>query len=160
MTVAGKSANHQDFSTTFSVDRSPADVFAAVTNPRGWWSEEIEGGTSTLGDEFTYHYQEMHRCRVKLVEVVPEKRVVWLVLDNYFDFTEDKSEWKNTKVAFEIHKAGTTTELHFSHQGLVPEYECYDVCSNAWGKYINGSLRSLIMTGKGNPNQKEAGSDG
>ena len=28
-------------------------------------------------------------------------------------------------------------------------------CSNAWGSYLNGSLRSLITTGKGRPNQKE-----
>jgi hypothetical protein len=33
--------------------------------------------------------------------------------------------------------------------------ECYDPCSNAWGTYINGSLRSLIATGKGQPNWKE-----
>ena len=34
-------------------------------------------------------------------------------------------------------------------QGLVPEYECYDVCSNAWGNYITGSSRKLITAGKG-----------
>jgi hypothetical protein len=27
--------------------------------------------------------------------------------------------------------------------------------SNAWGSYINGSLKSLITTGKGKPNPKE-----
>lgn len=43
----------------------------------------------------------------------------------------------------------------FTHEGLVPDYECYGMCSNAWGTYINGSLRRLITTGKGSPNSKE-----
>jgi hypothetical protein len=47
------------------------------------------------------------------------------------------------------------TVVHFTHQGLVPQYECFNVCSNAWGPYINRSLWSLIMTGKGHPNHRE-----
>ncbi len=42
-----------------------------------------------------------------------------------------------------------------THVGLVPAYECYGVCSDAWGTYINGSLRNLITKGKGQPNQNE-----
>jgi hypothetical protein len=56
---------------------------------------------------------------------------------------------------FEISKRGNKTEIRFTHQGLVPAYECFDVCSNAWGSYVNGSLRNLIATGKGKPNPKE-----
>ncbi len=44
----------------------------------------------------------------------------------------------------------------FTDVGLVPEYECYGVCSNAWGSDINGRLKNLITTGKGNPNRKES----
>jgi hypothetical protein len=92
---------------------------------------------------------------MKVTEMVPDKKVVWLVVDNYFDFTEDKTEWKNTKVEFEISAHVNKTEIRFTHQGLVPAYECYEVCSNAWGSYVNGSLRNLIATGKGKPNPKE-----
>jgi hypothetical protein len=94
---------------------------------------------------------------MKLIEAIPNNRVVGLVLDNYFNFTEDKSEWKGTKVIFEISKKDGKTEIRFTRLGLVPEYECFNVCSNAWSSYINGSLRSLIATGQGHPNQKEKG---
>jgi hypothetical protein len=90
------------------------------------------------------------------MELVPDKRVAWLVTDNYFGFTEDKTEWKGTKVVFDIAKKGEKTEIHFTHEGLVPTYECYNVCSDAWGSYIRGSLKSLIATGKGSPNAKES----
>jgi activator of Hsp90 ATPase-like protein len=148
---------NQNFTIAFSVDQTPEEVFKAINNVRGWWSEEIEGTTDKLGAEFTYHYEDVHRCKMKITEFVPGKKVVWLVLDNYFNFTEDKTEWKGTKVLFEVSKKDAKTQLRFTHEGLVPEYECFNVCSTAWGSYINGSLQSLIETGKGRPNQKEKG---
>jgi len=143
------------FTTTFAVGQTPAEAFNAINNVRGWWSEEIEGNTGTPGDEFTYRYKDVHICKLRVIEVIPDKKVVWLVLDNHFNFTEDESEWTGTKITFEVSRKDDTTEVHFSHLGLVPEYECYGVCSNAWGSYINGSLRSLITAGKGRPNPKE-----
>jgi Activator of Hsp90 ATPase homolog 1-like protein len=148
---------NQNFTTTFSVDQALEEVFRAIHNVRGWWSEEIEGTTDKLGAEFTYHYKDVHRCKMKITEFVPGHKIVWLVLDNYFNFTEDKTEWKGTKVVFEVSKKNDRAQLRFTHEGLVPEYECFNVCSNAWGSYINGSLQSLIETGKGRPNQKEKG---
>ena len=147
----------QDFTTSFTVDKSPEEVFAAINNLRGWWSGEIEGHTDKLGAEFTYHHEDVHLCKMKIAEFVPGKKVAWLVLENYFNFTKDKTEWNGTKVVFGISKEGDKAKIHFTHQGLIPEFECFDVCSNAWGSYINGSLRSLIETGKGRPNQKEKG---
>jgi Activator of Hsp90 ATPase homolog 1-like protein len=145
----------RNYTATITVDQSPKEAFDAIRDVRGWWSEEITGSTEKLGDDFKYHYQDMHRCTMKLVELVPNKRVAWLLTDNFFSFTEDKTEWKNTKVIFDIAKKGTKTEIHFTHEGLVPAYECYNVCSDAWGSYIRGSLKSLIETGKGSPNAKE-----
>jgi len=147
--------SNQNYTATISVDQTPRAAFAAIKNLRGWWSEKIEGSTDNLGDVFTYRYKDVHTCRMKLVELVPNQRVVWLVVDNYFSFTEDKTEWKGTKLIFEVSGKGGKSEIHFTHEGLVPEYECFDICSNAWGSYINGSLPSLIATGKGHPNPKE-----
>ena len=145
----------QDYTARFSVDQSPKEVFDAINNVRGWWSEEIEGSTNTQGAEFDYHYKDVHRCRMRITELVPEKKVAWLVLDNYFNFIADQTEWKGTRINFEIARNGDKTEVHFTHVGLVPGYECYGVCSNAWGSYVSGSLKKLITTGKGNPNAKE-----
>jgi uncharacterized protein YndB with AHSA1/START domain len=142
----------QDYTTTFLVSQSPEEVFKAVTNVRGWWSEQIDGRTDKLNAEFSYHYKDVHRCKMKIVELVPGKKVVWLVLENYFDFTKNKAEWKGNKISFEISKKGEQTQLTFTQIGLVPAYECYNICSDAWGNYINGSLKSLIETGKGQPN--------
>lgn len=146
-----------DFSTTILVDQTPEEVFKAINNPRGWWSEEIEGSTNKLDDEFTYHYKDVHICKMKLTEMIRNRKVVWHVMNNYFNFTKDKSEWKDTQILFEIAEKDGKTQLHFTHLGLVPEYECYDACRQGWTNYINHSLYNLVTTGKGQPNPKEGG---
>ena len=145
----------QNYTADFSVDQSPEEVFAAINNVRGWWSEAIEGRTDRPGAEWTYRYKDVHHCKMKITEFIPGQKVVWLVVDNNFNFTKDKTEWKGTKVIFEISKKGNKTEVRFTHLGLIPQYECFDVCSDAWGSYIKGSLRNLITKGKGHPNPLE-----
>lgn len=143
---------NRNFTTSFTVDQTPETVFAAINHVRGWWSEVIKGRTDMLGEEFDYSFEDIHRCKIKVTELVPGKKVVWRVLDNDFSFIEDKTEWTGTEIIFDVSWQGDKTEIHFTHQGLVPEYECYEVCSDGWGSAINGSLRSLITTGKGQPN--------
>jgi len=98
----------------------------------------------------------VHFSKQRLTEVIPNQKVVWEILDSYLSFAKDTREWTGTKIIFDILKQGNRTEVRFTHQGLVPEFECFEACSGAWGSYINGSLRSLITTGKGNPNQRES----
>lgn len=141
-----------DFTTAIIVDKSPKEVFDAVTNVRDWWSEEIEGNTTKLNDEFNYHYEDVHRCKIKLIEVIPNQKIVWLVEENYFKFTQDKTEWTGTKPTFEITEKEEKTELRFTHFGLTSEYECFEICQGAWTNYIQNSLKKLITTGKGEPN--------
>ena len=141
----------EGYTTSFTVDQTPEEVFDAINNVRGWWSGEIQGDTDKLGAEFTYRVQDVHRSKRKITEFTPGKKVVWHVLDGYLGFVKDKSEWKGTDIVFEIAEKGDKTEVRFRHVALVPAYECYNNCSNAWGMLINGNLRKLITTGKAQP---------
>ncbi len=147
--------NDQNYTTAFTVDQTPEEVFAAINNVRGWWSGEIEGDTDKLGAEWTYRYKDIHRSKQKITELVPGKKVVWHVLDSYLKFVEDKTEWNGTDIVFDISKNGDKTEVRFTHVGLAPAIECFNKCSDAWSSIINGSLQSLITGGKGQPFEKE-----
>lgn len=149
--------NTVGFTTSFLVDRTADEAFAAINHVRGWWSECIEGITDSVGGEFLYYYKDVHISKMKVVESVPGSRVVWQVLENHFNFTQDHTEWKGNTIVFDISRKDGLTELRFTHKGLTPSYECYDVCRDAWTSYIQGSLQSLITTGAGKPNAKEGG---
>jgi len=142
------------FTTSFTVDQSPDEVFRAVSNVRGWWSEAIEGSSDSPGAEFTYHYKDFHRSTQKITEYVPGRKVVWHVTQAQINFVENKNEWTGTDVVFEIGRKGGKTELRFTHMGLAPKLQCYADCSGAWGTYVGDSLRGLITTGKGRPDPK------
>ena len=140
-----------DFTTSFLVDQTPEVAFEAIRNVRGWWTENAEGGTSDLNDEFSVQFWDVHFSKQRLIEVIPFNRIVWLVTESKLTFIENQAEWTGTKIVFEIAKKGNQTEVRFTQEGLVPDIECYNDCSNAWAGYINESLKSLITTGKGKP---------
>jgi hypothetical protein len=142
---------NQDLTITLSFDQGPEEVFAAVMNVRGWWSQALEGESAKTGDEFTYCYEDLHRSTHRVTEAVPGKRVVWHTVDAHLTHAKAPSEWKGTDVRFDIARKGTKTELRFTHVGLVPELDCFEACSRGWGFYIGESLRGLVTSGKGKP---------
>jgi hypothetical protein len=139
----------QNFTSSFSVEQSPDEVFEAINNVRGWWTGEIEGDTENVGDEFVYRYPGAHYSKQKVTELIAGKKVVWKVVDSHLEGPEDPNEWTGTEVVFEISREGDQTEVLFSHLGLVSDFECFESCSSAWGFYVKGSLRRLITTGEG-----------
>ena len=143
-----------DYTKTFIVEQSPEQVFAAINNVRGWWSEDIEGETDRLGATFTFRYQNLHRSVHEIREFVPGQKVVWHIAEADINFVADKSEWNGTDVVFLIRKRADKTEVRFTHVGLVPKIECYGDCSGAWSFHLD-SLKKLIETGTGEPNRKE-----
>jgi hypothetical protein len=147
---------NQNLTITLSVGQSPEEVFDAINNVRGWWSEEIEVPTDLVPSSSSIT-RTVTAATQKITEFVPGKKVRWHVVDSHINFVKDKTEWNGTNIVFDIAKRDDKTELRFTHVGLAPGIQCYGDCSGAWGFYINESLRGLITTGKGQPAQKEKG---
>lgn len=146
--------NENNYATTFLVDKSPMEVFEAVNNVRGWWTENVTGETEKQGDEFSVRFWDIHYSAQKIVEMEPGKKVVWLVTDSKLTFIKDQQEWTGMQIIFDITNEGDMTRLRFTQQGLNPTVECFGDCSNAWSGYINGSLKDLITSGQGKPEKK------
>jgi hypothetical protein len=123
----------QDFTATLSVSKTPEEVFNCINSVSKWWSKDYEGCSTKLNDEFIICHPDRHYSKQKLIEVIPNKKIVWLVTDSKLNWIEkDKYEWTNTKMIFEITTKGDKTVLLFAHEGLEPEKECYAMCERGW----------------------------
>lgn len=132
----------ENFAYSFTSSKTPKEIFEILLNIPQWWSgqyvETINGKSEKVNDEFTFKAGGgAHYSKQKLVELVPNKKVVWLVTDSDLNFLNATDEWNNTKIGFDISAEGNKTKVIFTHDGLVPEIECYNSCSAGWTKYLD-----------------------
>lgn len=142
---------NENYRSSITVNVSAKEAFDAICQPTKWWSKTIEGDTKNTNGLFTYHPGNTW-VKFRIAEIIPGRKIVWHVTDCYLPFQEDKTEWKNTDVAFEIEENGDGTKINFTHIGLIPQAECYQNCIKGWKQYFNGSLLNFLTTGEGQPN--------
>ena len=149
----GTDPEAQDYTTSLHLAATPADVYATINDPASWWARtsfmpgvegEVSGASTQVGDEFVYSYSDIHRSRQRVVELVPERRVVWLVTEGYLNFVEQADEWAGTRIVFDIEPDGEQTTLTFTHEGLTPSLPCYDSCSGGWNVILPSTLGPAI----------------
>jgi hypothetical protein len=139
----------ESYHTTIEVSAAPAQVFDCVNDVQHWFAGKgFEGNSTNLNDEFIFRYgagDHAHYSKQKLVEFVPGKKVVWLVTESRIDWIENnKEEWTDTKMVFDIKDNGDKTQLRFTHEGLVPELECFPECKAGWNMIIGDWLFKFI----------------
>lgn len=140
---------------TVLVEQTPKEVFEAIQNVPAWWHAGMKGNSQKLNDEFSVQFKDIHYSKHQLTAVIPNEKMVWLTLDSKLTFVDKQKEWTGTSVIFEISQKGKQTELKFTHDGLIPAFECYEGCSSGWNYFIKDSLIPFIETGKGKPEPKE-----
>jgi len=142
--------NQQNYHCSITANITAGKAAEGINNVAGWWTTNIEGSSEKLSDVFTVRFSETF-VTFKIVEAVTGQKTVWLVTDCYLHWLADKQEWNGTKISFEISAKGNSTQVDFTHIGLVPEAECYGTCVKGWDFFIKQSLFKLLNDGKGLP---------
>lgn len=134
----------KNYTIELETQMTSSELYEFLLKVENWWSgiynETIRGESKKLNDEFTFSAGEgMHYSKQKLVEAVPEKKIVWEVIESNLTFLDDPNEWTNTLLQFDIMESN----FRFTHIGLHPEIECYLQCSDAWSHYFQ-KLQSTL----------------
>jgi len=141
----------KSFTATIEVAKTPQAVFKYITNDvaKWWGGKDLKGSSTYLHDEFIINHPNAHYSKQQLIEVIPGKKIVWLVTEStLYWLQKNKHEWTNTKMIFKIIAKEDKTVLHFTHQGLVPGMECYSMCHEGWNTVIKDYLFHLITDNK------------
>ena len=140
----------QDYSASVTANIPAQEATERINRVADWWTANFTGDSGEAGDAFTVRFGETF-VDFAVVELVPAKRIVWRVTDCNLHFIEDKKEWRDTHVVFDISSDGPVTTVRMSHAGLVPEVECYEVCRKGWNFCITESLQKLLTENQGIP---------
>ena len=133
--------NNRDFTFQFLSSKSAKEIFPMLLYVKSWWKgfygENIQGESNEVGDEFTFFAGDgVHISKQKLIEKRPNKKLAWQVIESNLSFLNDKKEWDDTIISFSLEDVEKGTKVKFTHQGLMPEIECYEDCSLAWTNYL------------------------
>ncbi len=134
-----------NYAVAIEVAKSPDEVFHHIVNDVSkYWPEEMEGGCTTLNDEFVFKSGDSHYSKNKVVEFVPDKKIVWLVTDSIRK--TDNYKWTGTKMIFELTPKGNHTLIKFTYDGIVLENE-YDRLMQVCNMVIGERLYNFITNG-------------
>ncbi len=109
------------YSVAIEVTKSPNEFFHSLVDLTKWWPEIFIGENLKLNSEFVLKSGEGHYSKNKVIEFVPEKKVVWQVKESRRK--EDNFDWTGTKMIFELKPGAGNTEIKFTYDGVVFENE-------------------------------------
>ena len=138
-----------DFNCSISAKMSADEVIKKISNVPEWWGITFTGSAEKQNDQFVVRMGGDSFFDFTVAELIPGKRLVWLVTDCHMPWYTDKKEWAGNKLIFDLHENDGETALTFTHEGLTPQVECYNDCAPGWGHWIKTSLFSYLTTGKG-----------
>lgn len=136
---------HQNYTVAIEVAKSPDEVFSHINDVAQWWPEAFEGESTKLNDEFVFQSGDTHYSKNKVVEFLPNKKVVWLVTESIRK--TDNYSWTGTKFIFELTPKGGSTLLNFTYDGFILENE-YERLVQICDLTIKEMLYNFITYGK------------
>jgi len=155
MTIKINQMETKNFQSSISAKISAGEAIKKISKVPEWWGITFSGNSERQNDKFVVKMGGDSFFDFTVSELIPDKKVVWLVTNCYMPWCSDKKEWAHTKLIFDLSENNGVTTLDFTHEGLTPEIECYKDCETGWTHWIRTSLFSYFTTGKGQFKQRK-----
>jgi hypothetical protein len=138
-----------DFTSSIIAKIGAHEAIKKISQVPEWWGVSFIGSAEKQNDTFTIKMGGDSFFDMRVAELIPGQRVVWLISDCHMPWYADKKEWANNRLIFDLEEENGSTKLTFTHEGLTPDVECYKDCEPGWTHWIKTSLFSYLTTGKG-----------
>jgi uncharacterized protein YndB with AHSA1/START domain len=145
---------NKNFTRSISVNISANEAIKKISKITDWWGVTFSGNSEKQNDKFVIKMGGDSFFNMTVAELVPDKKVVFLVTNCNMPWYSDKKEWLNTKLIFDLTENNEVTTLTFTHEGLTPDIECFKDCDFGWNHWITRSLFSYLSTGVGDFKQR------
>ena len=142
----------QDYHAAILVDEDRKNAFEKITRVSEWWTKSFKGGSRKVGDTFSVTFGKTF-VDFRVTEFVPGNRIVWKVTDCSLHWIQNKKEWKDTEIVWDVTEENGRTRIGMTHVGLVPDIECYSNCNDGWNFYVHKSLLGFLTMNQGKPDK-------
>jgi hypothetical protein len=119
--MANNNCKPANYSVEIELAKTADDVFDHLIDLPKWWPEKFDGESIKLNSEFVFRTGDSHYSKNKVIEFVPDKKLVWLATAGIRK--TDSYDWTGTKFIFELTPRGNNTLLKFTYDGVVLENE-------------------------------------
>ncbi|MEO9485110.1 MAG: hypothetical protein ABJG47_16740 [Ekhidna sp.] len=136
-----------NYSTSVEIERPATQVFEAISSQlEEWWGHQDHTITES-GTVFKVSWGEPW-YQFKVVKYDENKEMIWECVDanQIINGLEGvQKEWVGTKVHWRLKALDEEkTLLNFEHEGLIPDFICFAVCSTAWTDFLQQHLVAFL----------------
>ena len=127
------------------IQSSLAETYRALTTLEGlagWWTTDTEG-ESKVGGVIKFRFSGGDGFDMKVLELQPDSRVLWQVVDG-------PEDWIGTKVSWDLRQEDDYTVVLFKHADWRTPVDFMHHCSTKWGVF-QVSLKALLEGRKAAP---------
>ncbi len=124
---------------------STEQIYSLLTTDTGlsrWWTSDTRGA-GDVGSVIHFRFGQAE-VKFEVIDLIPERLVGWRHSGDM------PSDWKGSKISFELEQQDNQTILLFSHYDWQNSDPFLAHCCTKWGVFMM-SIKTCIETGVGNP---------
>ena len=147
---------NSDYHRTLDVNASPQKAYEAVTTGfENWWTSSCTP-LARIGDIAIFKFPPKDSSwTFRPITLKPNTLVEHeCVGANHLHDglpVSIRTEWLGSVMQFDIEENKSGSRIIFTHRGLKPNLDCYEICEAGWDFFFMDSLKSYLNSGAGSP---------
>lgn len=137
----------ESYQQSVLINTTTERAFEALTLEVAHWWGDTDRLAEKTEDIFKVSWGKPY-YQFRVTDLVPKEKISWVCIDCHqihegLDGIE--KEWVGTKLHWTIEDmCNGQTRVSLLHVGLVPSFNCYEVCHSGWNHFINERLKDYL----------------